>query len=73
MVTTSYKPRLVKLKIHAEGKQAFTASGEPHRPVHQIRDHSLTRERGKSLIGPIHILGSMTPSETNWPRCKLRH
>jgi hypothetical protein len=36
MVTTSSKPRVVKLKIHAEGKQSFSASGERLEAIHYV-------------------------------------
>src|SRR5258708_7705851 len=36
MVTPSSKPRVVKLKIHTEGEQRFSASGSSHRAVHYV-------------------------------------
>ena len=40
LVSESSKPRVVQLKIHAEGKQAFSESGEPLEAIHYvIRKH----------------------------------
>ena len=36
MVTTSSKPRVVKLRIHSEGKQLFSASGERLEAIHYV-------------------------------------
>ena len=36
IVSTSSKPRVVKLKIHAEGKQPFSASGERLEAIHYV-------------------------------------
>jgi len=36
MVTPSSKPRVVKLKIHSEGKQLFSASGERLEAIHYV-------------------------------------
>ena len=36
LVTMSPKPRVVRLKIHAEGKQSFSASGEHLEAIHYV-------------------------------------
>jgi hypothetical protein len=36
LVSESSKPRVVKLKIHAEGKQSFSASGERLEAIHYV-------------------------------------
>lgn len=36
LVSESSKPRVVQLKIHAEGKQSFSESGEPLEAIHYV-------------------------------------
>ena len=62
MVTTSSKPRVVKLKIHAEGKQSFTASGEPLEATH----YAIHTDIGGMAGAVAPVVGKQPPDIHFW-------
>jgi hypothetical protein len=62
MVTTSDKPRLVKLKIHAEGKRSFWTGGYARKAVHYVVHVDIGGIAG--AVAP--IVGKQPPDSHIW-------
>jgi hypothetical protein len=62
MLATSAKPRVVKLRIHAEGKQSFSASGEHLEGTHYV----IHTDIGGAAGAVANVIGKQRPDIHFW-------